>query len=925
MKKKILLAVTSAALFTGVLGGCDLFKKPDHVHTFETGWTTSATQHWHKATCEHTDEKSELGNHVDDDLNKYCDVCGYDMHPVVPDSTYIVKVYEKTGVKATADVERAKKGDTVTLTISEISTGYTLTAVKMNDVTLTADASNPMVYKFEMPNQSAVITFQLDVTGDITISGDFSAAFVKNTTTGIYEAKGVSVVNDPKEDAVFNVNVGATKLNALDLDETKSFGDISMTSSKTSTFAIRTHNTYDFFYDPEAEEAPFYVQRVGVDTLPSTVDELSSLLITGYAVRSEPAIYSGVTSMNIKIDNIDGKENTDVIHQQYNWKKYANNIAYGKVTDTDSMGDETYKHVYKELDLQNKVFKVVDTYNKKNGTLTANDDPYREDYNKYGAYSAKYNIITGDDYDYRRFSMNETHATRSLNVSAHMPAYLIEREIMDSYRVGFEGSDEMSWCDRQIVSTAGDAGAFTVAVDTKVEYKLVSSSGSDASQAWVFDVDLGFDKRGAMTSISYRKVIYSVDQWDFVNHKAGTGKLPTTVKKINGTYGYDTPTENFTSSIFDITPYFISSIDSIKIFNPATGKEDNGQSCVQLSDKVRLYDGDFDLPETVTFTYSPETALDLWQYGPTSSTDETVIKKMANDLYYTMTAINEGNATITFSNHHTGAAGGATYDLAINVSTNVKIRTFFLFPEDDPYSSITDSTPVNIKAGTVHSYYVNKSPDSAPLKYEAVSSNPAIAAITSLPNSELLRIDFSGAASITSTEIVKITMTSDKYDTSFSGTPIVFTFCIIPADIDPTGKWVLYDYKTDTYEPDTFIEFTSEFVVGSSTEKIGTIHDGGDTNEFFDATFKYIFDGLTLTAKITSISITSRESWSNDPNDYQIHFEYRADIGGGIYAVGLVESVYDEAGEGFVVSPLFGSVDTNGEYVGLAGFKKVEA
>lgn len=922
MNKKLLLAITSTALFTSVLGGCDLFKKDDgHTHTFEEAWSFDSTQHWHKATCEHTDMVSGLENHKFGDDN-ICDDCGYTKY--VPVSTYTVKVYEKTGIKASADVERAKKGDTVTITITEIAAGYTLSAVKMNDTVLTADQSNPMVYKFTMPNQSAVITFQLDVGGEIAISGDFSASFVKNNSTGLFEAKNVSVVNDPKEEAYFNVKVGQTNLTALDLDESKSFGDVSMTTSKTYAFGIRTHNTYDFFYDPEAEEAPFFVQRVGVDTLPSTVDELSSLLITGYAVRSEPAIYSGVTSMNVRIDNIDGSENTDVIHQQYEWKKYANNIAYGKVTDTDTMQEVPDKHVYKELDMTNRVFKVVDTFDKKNGSLTANDDPFREDYNKYGAYAAKYSVITGDDYDYKRFSMNEGHALRSLNVTAHMPAFYIERDIMDSYRVGYEGKDEMNWCDRKIVSTPGANGAFTVSVDTKVEYRLISTSGGDASEAIVFDVDMSFDKRGAMTSLTYKKYLYAVDKWDFVGHKAITGKTPSLIKKIVATYGYETPTETFTTAIFDPTPYFVSTINSIKIFNPATGKEDNGASCVQLNDDIRLYDGDFEIPDTVSFDYSPSTALDIWQYGPTASTNESVVKKMPNDLYYTMSAINEGDAVVTFSNHHTGAAGGATYDLAINVSTNVKIRTFYLFPEDDPYRSITDATPENVKAGTVHSYSVSRSPEAAPLSYTAVSDKPAIASVTSLPNSETLTIDFSGAKSITQTEIVKITMTSEKYDTSFGGgAAVVFTFCVLPNDIDPIGKWVLVDNSFDPIDT-TFITFTNTPVSGSQTEKVGTIHDEISASRYYDATFAYSFDGLTLSARVTSITIIDSESWSTNPSDYKLVFEYHPELGvGGLYGVGLAECVYDEYNEGFVCSPLLGEMNDDGDFVNLDGFMKV--
>lgn len=49
--------------------------KKAHEHTFETGWTYDETNHWHKATCEHTGEKSGVEAHK---MNgKECTVCDY--------------------------------------------------------------------------------------------------------------------------------------------------------------------------------------------------------------------------------------------------------------------------------------------------------------------------------------------------------------------------------------------------------------------------------------------------------------------------------------------------------------------------------------------------------------------------------------------------------------------------------------------------------------------------------------------------------------------------------------------------------------------------------------------------------------------------------------------------------------------------------
>lgn len=60
---------------------------PGHIHTFDSQWSTSETQHWHAATCGH-DVKSDVGSHVDADNNGYCDVCNYQMSTPDPGDYY---------------------------------------------------------------------------------------------------------------------------------------------------------------------------------------------------------------------------------------------------------------------------------------------------------------------------------------------------------------------------------------------------------------------------------------------------------------------------------------------------------------------------------------------------------------------------------------------------------------------------------------------------------------------------------------------------------------------------------------------------------------------------------------------------------------------------------------------------------------------
>ena len=45
-----------------------------HEHTYSDKWSSDETQHWHAATCGHTDEKADVGAHVDENDDGKCDV-----------------------------------------------------------------------------------------------------------------------------------------------------------------------------------------------------------------------------------------------------------------------------------------------------------------------------------------------------------------------------------------------------------------------------------------------------------------------------------------------------------------------------------------------------------------------------------------------------------------------------------------------------------------------------------------------------------------------------------------------------------------------------------------------------------------------------------------------------------------------------------
>lgn len=72
------LADHEDANLDGVCDVCGWFDE-SHTHNFSQAWATDVVYHWHAATCEHIGAISERGQHADTDADKLCDTCGYEM------------------------------------------------------------------------------------------------------------------------------------------------------------------------------------------------------------------------------------------------------------------------------------------------------------------------------------------------------------------------------------------------------------------------------------------------------------------------------------------------------------------------------------------------------------------------------------------------------------------------------------------------------------------------------------------------------------------------------------------------------------------------------------------------------------------------------------------------------------------------------
>lgn len=80
--KRFLSVLLCALMIVSLFAGCGEEKDPTttaaHKHTYSTQWTTDENSHWYAATCEHTNLQANYGEHLDENKDSACDICGYE-------------------------------------------------------------------------------------------------------------------------------------------------------------------------------------------------------------------------------------------------------------------------------------------------------------------------------------------------------------------------------------------------------------------------------------------------------------------------------------------------------------------------------------------------------------------------------------------------------------------------------------------------------------------------------------------------------------------------------------------------------------------------------------------------------------------------------------------------------------------------------
>lgn len=106
-KKRLLLALALALCLSAAV----LLSACGHTHEFSGDWSSDGTHHWHSATCKHTEEQSERGEHTfgegvttteptptEAGVKTFtCSVCGYEKTEVIPPVSTEAHTHSFTG------------------------------------------------------------------------------------------------------------------------------------------------------------------------------------------------------------------------------------------------------------------------------------------------------------------------------------------------------------------------------------------------------------------------------------------------------------------------------------------------------------------------------------------------------------------------------------------------------------------------------------------------------------------------------------------------------------------------------------------------------------------------------------------------------------------------------------------------------------
>lgn len=137
-------------------------------HTFDTSkWEKDASGHWHAATCEHTTLTDSFADHIDNNSDFECDVCGYPLDGAHAHSYGNWQITKPTdtevgsAVKTCSTCEEDEEGHTVTITLPVLGDEKYSKSVD----TATCEDGGEIVYTLSIDNETVSFAIETSAKG----------------------------------------------------------------------------------------------------------------------------------------------------------------------------------------------------------------------------------------------------------------------------------------------------------------------------------------------------------------------------------------------------------------------------------------------------------------------------------------------------------------------------------------------------------------------------------------------------------------------------------------------------------------------------------------------------------------------------------------------------------------------------------------
>lgn len=245
MKKSIILLSAAALLSLAACG--------THTHTFASEWTYDDTNHWHAATCEHTDQKDGVAAHTLGADGK-CTVCDYKQQPSYTKMTEeqfnaLVNKIQTQGIAAQFDL-LAKAGDVVlakekasfkfdiaSTSLEELSyndTGAVVDGSILKDLTEYEFKSGGWTVGNTLTEQQAKQTLghELEGMAEQFFPSQTYADYNFDETTGKYT---VDLTNEQQVHIVYVYTMDASRITKIEGTTTGEYGGVAVVSSVTTS------------------------------------------------------------------------------------------------------------------------------------------------------------------------------------------------------------------------------------------------------------------------------------------------------------------------------------------------------------------------------------------------------------------------------------------------------------------------------------------------------------------------------------------------------------------------------------------------------------------------------------------------------------------------------------------------------------------